>query len=179
MSTRELMVAIGNQPLWLVVLCLAAPPLLTFFMTRFHEREDANQFPWRYLYSLVVFGVVIPGVFSVVTTGYTFLFTAENLLDFDIFLVFGPIVTMVLTVQVMKSNHVNIDKLPGFGRLMGLILLMGAASVLAIIAKKTDIRIWFIGSVESLFWFVAVIVVAGSIGYTKLFGGSDEEPSED
>ena len=176
MTIRQLMFEANNLPLWTQLAALAIPPVFTLFCSLFHEREDGNLWPWKYVYSLIIFTVFIPCIFCVVIIGYSAFMVYENLLDANIIFVFGPIATMLLTTQIMKWNHVSINRLPGFSRLIGLVLLIGSASVGSIILFKS--RIVVFASLSEMFQIMLLLLVIMYIGYYFLFcreESSDEE----
>ena len=171
MTIRDLMMESENIPLWTQMVALLIPPVFTLFCSLFHSGCDGNRWPWKYLYSIIVFSVFIPGIFSIVVIGYSIFMVYENLLDANVIFVFGPIASMFLTIQMMKWNHVNIIRLPGFNRLIALVLLIGAAAVGAIVILKT--RILIFASFSDVFKLMLVLVVVMYIGYYYLFYDED------
>ncbi len=177
MTIRQLMFQAESLPLWTQLAALAIPPVFTLFCSLFHEHEDGNQWPWKYVYSLIIFAVFIPGVFSIVVIGYSAFMVQENLLDANIAFVFGPIVSMMLTIQIMKWNSVSINRLPGFSRLVGLVLLIGSASVGSIIIFKA--RILIFASMGDMFQLMLLLLVIMYVGYYYLFCREDPEDEYD
>ena len=171
MTVNELMVLAGKQPFWLPLVMMAIPPILTFFASLFHGDEEGNEWPWKYLYSLIIFAVFIPGIFSMALVGYAMFFIAENLLDMNIFFIFAPVISMVLTVQIMKWNYISIEKLPGFQRLIGLVLLAGSAAVGTLIISKA--RILVFATVGDMVYLMAGLFGVMYIGYYLLFCRDD------
>jgi hypothetical protein len=171
MTINQLMELTGKQPLWLPFVIMAIPPILTFFASLFHGDEEGNEWPWKYLYSLIIFSVFIPGIFSVALVGYAMFFIAENLLDMNIFFIIAPVVSMMLTVQIMKWNCVSIEKLPGFQRLMGLILLAGSAAVGALIISRT--RFYVLSSISDMAYLMLGLFGIMYIGYYLVFCRDD------
>ena len=167
MTIRQLMFDANNLPLWTQLAALAIPPVFTLFCSLFHEREDGNQWPWKYVYSLIIFTVFVPCIFCIVVIGYSAFMVYENLLDANVIFVFGPIATMLLTTQIMKWNYISINRLPGFSRLVGLVLLIGSASVGSILLLKT--RILIFASLREMFQIMLLLLVIMYIGYYYLF----------
>lgn len=165
------MVWTGKQPFWLPLLVMFFPPLLTFFASLFHGDEEGNEWPWKYLYSLIIFTVFIPGIFSLALIGYAMFFIAENLLDMNIFFILGPIVSMALTVQIMKWNAVSIEQLPGFQRLIGLVLLAGSAAIGTLIISKT--RFYVFATIGDMVYIMAGLFGVMYIGYYLVFCRDD------
>ena len=93
------------------------------------------------------------------------------LLDMNIFFLLGPIVSMVLTVQIMKWNAVSIERLPGFQRLIGLVLLAGAAAVGTLIVSKT--RFYVLATIGDMAYLMAGLFGIMYIGYYLLFCRDD------
>jgi len=173
MTIRQLMTDVSMQPMWVQLAALAIPVVFTLFCSLFHEEADGNQWPWKYVYSLIIFAVCIPGIFSMVVTGYSMFFASENLLDANVLFIFGPLATMLLTVQVIKWNRISIDRLPGFKRLIGFGMMIGAASVGALLINKSRIVIW--GGLSEVMQIFAGLLVIMYLGYYFLFCQDDPD----
>jgi hypothetical protein len=147
MTARQIVELLGTRPLWLA-LALALPPLVVLGLGLVRGRERADS-PWRYLYSVVVYLVAVPGVLAAVLTAYTLLFTSESLLDVDLLVHVGPVVAMVLTL-VLVGRNVRFEHLPGFDRLSGLLATLAVTFVILLALARTRIWLFFGGSLASL-----------------------------
>jgi len=149
MTLRDLIQLVGERPVPLAGL-LGAPPLIAWVTGYFHDRGQGGAAPWKYLYALLVYLVSLPGMFAAVLTGYALFFRNENLLDVNALVYVLPIVAMVLTLFLIRQN-VDFSEVPGFDRLSGLMVMIGVSFALALAIQKTNIWLFFGGSVQTLF----------------------------
>jgi hypothetical protein len=98
----------------------------------------------------------VPGVFAAVIVAYTLLFTRENLLGLDVFVTFVPIASMIATVEVIR-RRADLDRLPGFDRLWGLIGLLTVSFVIALILDRLRVWLFFGGGMLSLVVIAAIL----------------------
>lgn len=172
MTVRELMELADQHPL-IVGAVFAAPPVVTYLAGLFHGKGGGGQSPWKYLYSVLVYLACVPGLFAAVATGYALFFGRENLLDASIVGFFFPVVSMVVTLILIRKN-VPYDQVPGFDRLSGLMVMIGACFVIALAIDKTRIWLFFGGSVEKLFLLALAIFALLKWGAYMLFRKRDE-----
>ena len=175
MTTRELIQWAGQHQLVLLVTFIV-PPVLAWIAGKVHGREQGRLSPWKYLYSVLVYFVCVPGIFSAVITAYTLFFSGENLLDANLLVYFLPIVSMVATLIFIRKN-VSFDDVPGFDRLSGLMTLVACSFIIALAIQKTRIFLFFGGSIEKLFLLAAGIFALLKWGTYMLFRRRDEPKS--
>lgn len=155
MTLRELMRMAGDYPA-VVLAAFVLPVVLAVLVGRLHGKERGGERPWKYIYSVLVYWVCVPGICACVLTVYQMFFRRANLLDVDLIVHALPIVSMVVALVVIRWN-VKLDEIPGFNRLSGLMLMLGMSFAVALVVQKT--RIWlFFGS--SFLTFVAMSVIA-------------------
>ena len=172
MTTRELIHWAGHHP-WVLLAVFIAPPVLAWLAGQAHGKEQGKLAPWKYLYSVLVYLVCVPGMFAGVITAYTLFFSRENLLDANLFVYFLPIVSMVATLVLIRKN-VSFDDVPGFDRLSGLMAMVGCSFILALAIEKTRIFLFFGGSIGMLFALAAGIFALLKWGAYMLFRRRDE-----
>ena len=160
MTIRELIVAAGRYPL-IIILLFTLPPLLVVAMRLIHQRGRGEESPWKYLYSILVHYVCVPGILSIVMIAYTVFFTKGNLLDVDVLVYILPVVCMFVTL-ILIWQIVSFDKLPGFQRLWGLIVMITMAFVIMLIIDRTRIWLVFGGSI-----FVFILLAGGIFALLK------------
>jgi hypothetical protein len=119
-------------------------------MGHLHTKGDGGRSPWRYFYALLVYLACIPGIFASVLTGYALFFHNENLLDVNILVYLLPIATMTATLYLIRNN-VEFDRIPGFDRLSGLMIMIAVSFAMALALQKTRIWIFFGSSIVTLF----------------------------
>ncbi|MBN2383080.1 hypothetical protein JXQ70_09385 [bacterium] len=148
MTVMDLMNKIGNYPGYLIAFCIALP-LLSLLYGRLVSRERGSLAPHRYVYAVLIYLTSIPGIFAIVVTAYTLFFIESNLLMVNALVYFLPIVSMFITV-VLVRKAVELDAVPGFDRLLGLFTLLGITFILVLMVQKTRIWLFFGGSLTSL-----------------------------
>src|ERR1043166_7026314 len=167
MTLRELISFLNHQPLVLVIIFVLAP-LSAWVCGFLHERGSGGNAPWKYVYSVLVYLACVPGIFATVLTGYALFFTKENLLDLSVLVYVLPIVSMIVTLALIRKN-VSFDAVPGFDRLSGLMVMLGCAFAIALAIEKTRIWIFFGGSIDRLLILAAGIFALLKWGTYMLF----------
>ena len=168
MTFRELTQLAAQNP-WLLIGFFSAVPLLAYLFGWIHGTGKGGQSPWRYLYSCLIYITSFCGVFSVLLGAYTVFFTSESLLDLDLLVFLLPIVSMGLTLVLIRKN-VSFDDIPGFDRLSGLMVLIGITFVLALAVQKTRIWLLFGSSFLTLIVGVAVLFALVKWAASLAFG---------
>lgn len=176
MTIRELIQLAGQHPLVLVA-AFIVPPLLAWLLGQMHERGRGGAAPWKYLYAVLVYLVCVPGMFAGVITAYSLFFSRENLLDANLLVYFLPIVSMIVTLVFIRKN-VSFDEVPGFDRLSGLMVMVGCSFAIALAIQKTNIWIFFGGSIEKLFLLAAGVFALIKWGGYMFFRRHDEPKQE-
>lgn len=147
----------------------AAPPLLVWLMGIFIGQDRARRNPWRYLYSLFVYLVSVPGMLSCVLIAYGLFFLRQNLLQVNVFVYYLPILSMIFTL-VLIGRKVSWRFLPGVDRLYAVMiaLIITFGGILAI--QKTRIFVVFFGSVKFLIIIAVVCFILLKWAARKAFG---------
>jgi hypothetical protein len=122
-SLQDLIDRIGKISPYILLSILVFPPFAAWILGKFHESWEGNQSPWKYFYSILVYMVCIPGIFSFVLVAYSVFFTRQNLLAVNAFVYFFPIVTMIVTLVVI-GKKASWKRLPGVDRLYGLMIVL-------------------------------------------------------
>ena len=176
MTIRDL-IHLSDQHPFVLVGVFVAPPVIAWLLGRMHERGKGGASPWKYIYSVLVYLVCVPGLFAAVITAYTLFFSHENLLDASLLVYFLPIVSMVVTLIFIRKN-VTFDEVPGFDRLSGLMMMVGCSFAVALAIQKTNIWIFFGGSIERLFILALGVFALLKWGTYMLFRRRDEPKKE-
>lgn len=176
MTTRELIQVAGSQPL-IVAGIFVLIPVLALVCGLLHKPNEGGTAPFKYFYSVLVYVTCLPGMFSGVLTCYTLFFTHENLMDANLLVYILPIVSMVVTLVLIRKK-VNFDEVPGFDRLSGLMVMLACSFGIALAIQKTKIWIVFGGSVAMLFALAAGIFALLKWGTYSLFRSRNEPKKE-
>ncbi len=157
MTAAEVIREAGRHP-WLLLALFVSLPVIAWVLSRVHPRGHGALSPWRYVYAVLVYLSCVPGLLSAVLTGYALFFTRESFLKVDLLVYLLPIASMVVTLVFIRRSVAFAD-VPGFGRLSGLMLIIGASFVAALIVQKS--RIWFfVGAGIGWFLLLAGVVFA-------------------
>ena len=101
--------------------------------------------------------------------GYALFFTSENLLDVNALVYILPVVSMGLTLALVGRN-VRFERIPGFGRLGGLMLILGLTFGMVLALHKTRIWLVFGGSMGNLLLALLGAFILFKVGAHLLFG---------
>jgi len=149
MTIRDLVQSLGGHP-WLLLFLFLLPPAATFGLRYVHRPGEGERIPWRFVYAGLVYAACVPGIFAAVLTAYSLFFRNESLLDVNLLVYFLPIVSMFVTLVLMRQS-VDFKQVPGFDRLSGLMVLLGVSFVVALAVQRMRIWLFFGGSIGMLF----------------------------
>ena len=145
MTPRDWLVWLTADPRWLGAL-LVAMPILAWLLGLSQPRGKGNDAPWKYAWSLLVFATCIPGMFGATVMLYLVLFVRENLLDVNALVTLAPVAAMGATLAIAGRN-VDFGPLPGFGRLSGLMVVLGLTFAVLFALSRTQLWVVFGGSI--------------------------------
>ena len=129
MTPRLLLDWLAGESAW-VGGYLAALPALALVLGAVHRRGAGNDAPWKFAYSLLVYAACVPGMFGAVVT-------------------LGPVASMGATLAIAGRN-VAFGPLPGFGRLSGLMTVLGLTFGVLFALSRTRVWLVFGGSMALL-----------------------------
>lgn len=136
MTLREFFDYLGEHPLLILAYFLIIP--FTALLAGWLGKGEGHLSPWKYLYSLLVFGVCIPGIFSVALSVYQFLFDRGSIMNANVLLQILPILSMVFTLVVVRRNT-PFESIPGFGKLSDLLTMIFVTFGLMYLLDRTRI----------------------------------------
>lgn len=175
-SIRDLVRIAAGHPLFGAGIMIALP-LAALALGLMHGRERGGAAPWKYIYAVLVYLSCVPGMFSAVLTGYALFFTQENLLDVSAAVYFLPLISMAVTLLLMR-RQVSFDAVPGFDRLTGLMVMIAAAFGIVFALSRTRIWLFFGGSIAAFFALAAFVFALLKWGASAAFRHGDE-PRQD
>lgn len=166
MTLREFFDYLGEHPLVITGYFLLIP--LIAVLAGMAGRGEGHQSPWKYLYSLLIFAVAIPGIFSIALSVYLFLFErGGSILNTNILTQVIPVVSMVLTLGVIRRN-VSFDNIPGFDRLSSMMLTIGSVFILMYLLDRTHIIAFVRVPVQYLILIVVGLLLVFRYGFRQL-----------
>ncbi|NNE29107.1 MAG: hypothetical protein HKN16_05700, partial [Saprospiraceae bacterium] len=136
------------------------------FLAGWLGKGEGEMKPWCYLYAVLIYLICIPGVFAITLNVYLFLFERQPIFRTDVYTQILPVLSMIATLLIINRN-VDIRRVPGFGRLSGLVLMLTALiSVMWLLEKMHIFAITFI-PFSSFMIIVGVIVIGAIWGWTR------------
>ncbi len=166
-SVNAMLRTIGGYSDYVIGYFLALP-LLAWTLGRLPGHGVKERPPFRYIYSTLTYLVTIPGTFSAVLVGYSLFFVHQNLLTVNALSYFLPILSMIATL-VLIGKKVDFNRLPGFDRLAGLIVLIATTFVILLLLYKTMIFIGFFAHMSYLIPVGIFLFLLLNWGTRKLF----------
>lgn len=172
MTINELIHQAGQHSL-LLAAAFVALPLMAWLVGLMHSDAHGGAAPWKYLYAGLVYLACVPGMFAAVITAYLLFFVHGNLLEVNPLVNFLPIVAMVVTLVFIRKR-VSFDEVPGFNRLSGLMTMVACTFGIALAILKTNIFLFFGGSIERLFALAIGVFALLKWGSHMLFRSRNE-----
>ncbi|MCB0686291.1 MAG: hypothetical protein KDC53_07195 [Saprospiraceae bacterium] len=168
MTLRAFFDLLAKSPEILIFFFVACP--LTALLASWLGKGEGHISPWKYMYSTLVYLICIPGIFAVTLNVYLFLFERQSIFDMDIWTQILPIVSMILTLLLIRKN-VSFDQIPGFGKIHGLMLMIGAILIFMWLIDRTHIiAISFIPFYQVILAFLVLLGIA-MLGWRRFSGG--------
>ncbi|MEQ1745430.1 MAG: hypothetical protein ABMA02_08395 [Saprospiraceae bacterium] len=166
MTLREFFDYLGQHPLVIVGFFLLVPLVALF--AGWAGRGAGNQSPWKFLYSLILYAVCIPGIFSVALSVYLFLFEhGGSILNTNLLTQVIPVVSMVLTIGLVRQNA-DFEQIPGFGNLSSLMMTIGALFMLMYLLDRTHIIAFVRLPVQYLLLIVVGMLLVLRYGFRQM-----------
>jgi hypothetical protein len=140
MTLNEFFIYLNEHPS-LVLLYFLAIPALALLISWITENEG-NASPWNYLYSVLVYGVCIPGIFATALGIYLFLFErGTSVFSLNLLTQALPVVSMLVTLGIIRRDT-PFEYVPGFGKLSSLMTVIVGVFVLMYILERTRLFVW-------------------------------------
>lgn len=171
MTGRDLVAALAQHRVALLVVLLL-PCLLAPLLGLIHGRGRGGAPPWKHAYGALVYLACVPGILAAVLTSYVLFFSRESLLDLDLLVFVAPLVTMTLGLLLIRRN-VGFDEVPGFDRIAGLMVMLAAAFVIALVLARLRVLLVFGGGVVSFLVLAGLVFAAFKWGADRLMARSD------
>lgn len=172
MTLKEFFDLLAENPIFLLAYFSLIP--FTALLAGVMGKGEGHIAPWKYLYSALVYLACVPGIFAITLNIYLFLFEKQSIFNADLYTQIIPIFSMVATLLIAKNN-VNLDQIPGFGKMSGLFMIIFSVLVFMWIIDRT--RIFVVVFASMPFYYVILIfvalVVAMRLGVSKLFSQSN------
>ncbi len=171
MTLREFFDLLAQNPILLLFYFGILP--FTALLARWLGSEEGHLPPWKYLYSVLIYLICVPGVFAVTLSVYLFLFERRSIFDTDIYTQIIPVISMLLTLFLIRSN-VDLDRIPGFQKLSGLITMIAATLVFMWFIDRTRIYVFSYLPMSQVLLIFVVLFLVIRFGWSRFFGGTKQ-----
>ncbi|MEO1517902.1 MAG: hypothetical protein AAFV95_22970 [Bacteroidota bacterium] len=167
MTLRQFIEMLGDNPYYVLFFFLMLP--LTAFLAGIFGKNEGHISPWKYLYATLVYLASIPGIFAITLSVYLFLFERRSIFDTDLYTQILPIVAMIATLLLIRRN-VDLDLIPGFGKLSGLVIMVTAVLILMWMVDRTRIFVFSYMPFQQVLLIFGALLLAVWFGWNRLFG---------
>ena len=169
MTLQELIDVLSANPVYVLFYFLIIP--FAAFLAGILGKNEGHLVPWNYMYSALIYLVSIPGIFVFMLNIYLFLFESRSIMETDLFTQVLPIASMILTLWLIKRN-VDLDIIPGFDKLSGLITMISAILAIMWIVDRTRILVFSYIRIEIVLLIFVVLLILVRFGWKRLFASS-------
>lgn len=150
----------------IVLFYFFALPFTAFLATIFGKGEG-HLSPWKYLYTILVYFVCIPGIFALTLNAYMFLFERQPVMDTNLFTQVLPVLCMLITLWLIKKN-VSLNDVPGFDKIGSLFFIITVLISMMWILEKTNIFIFtFMPFYQFILFFIGFLILI-RLGWSKM-----------
>ena len=153
MTLGDFLNYIGDNPYYIIFYFFAIP--FAAFLANIFGKDEGHLSPWCVFYSVLIYLVVVPGIFSIILNLYHLLFERQSIYQTNIFAQILPIVSMALTIFLIKKN-VDFAQIPGFGKMTNLLSIIAGSMVILFVLEKMRIIVF---SYIPFIWFIVVLVL--------------------
>jgi hypothetical protein len=165
MTLRDFFDAASAQPVYILFFFLMIP--FTALLTGWLAKGEGEDSPWKYLYSALLYLVCVPGIFAISLGIYLFLFERRSIFNMNVLMEVLPVLSMIGTMFIVRRN-VDIDQVPGFDKLSGLVMMISAALAIMWFIDRTHIIIFSSMPIMYLLLIFIVLMVVIRFGWSRL-----------
>lgn len=165
MTLRDFFEATSAQPVYIAFyfVMIIVVAVLTGWLAK-GEGEDS---PWKYLYSGLLYMACVPGIFAIGLGIYLFLFERRSIFDMNVLLEVVPVICMIATILIVRKN-VDVDKIPGFDKLSGLVMMISSALAIMWFVDRVRIVIFSTMPIHMLLLIFVGLLLLIRIGWSRL-----------
>ncbi|MCB0635992.1 MAG: hypothetical protein KDC54_05220 [Lewinella sp.] len=166
MTLGEFFNAVSEQPIY-IVFYFAIIPVTALLAGWLATKEEGEEAPWSYLYSTLLYLVCVPGIFALTLNIYLWLFERGSVLDYNLLTQVLPFASMLVTILIVRRN-VNLDRIPGFNRLSGLIVMITAVLLLMWIIDRTHLIVFSYVPIQWVLLILVGLLLLVRFGWSRL-----------
>lgn len=166
MTLSQLFNSVSQNP-WPLAIYFLLLPILAWGVGLAADGSKDVKF-WSYVYSILVYAVCIPGIFAVTLNIYLFLFERQSVWQANIIMQFLPIISMALTLMLIKSK-IPCSLIPGFGKLSGFLTLIAALIGVMWFVDRIHLVAWTYVPFSAILIGFVLTLLAIRFAWSKLF----------
>lgn len=165
MTIAEFTDSASNQPL--AILLFFGFIILFAIVAGIMGKGEGHLAPWKYLYSTLIYLTCVPAIFIVTLSLYALMFEGAKITETNLVTQVLPVIAMIGTLLISKTN-VALDRIPGFGKISGLIMMIIASSILIMILRKMRLLVFSYLPIQYLGLLFLAIFLVIYFGWTRL-----------
>ena len=167
MTLKDLFLIAGENQNYTIAFFVTIP-ILAFLVGLIGGTKD-HLSPYKYIYTVLIYLISIPGIFAVALSIYKFLFQRGDIMQTDLLLQVLPIVSLIITVSIMRNN-ISLGFIPGFDKISGLWLMLFATMFFMWFLEKIHIVVFSYLPFQYLLGIFGVLFVVIYMGWKKFSG---------
>lgn len=165
MTLQELLNQLAANPRY-IIFYFAMLPVVSL-LAGWISKGEGHLNPWKYIFATLIYLAFVPGLFSITTSIYLFLFERRSIFQADVFTQILPIISLIATIWAIRQ-FVSLDDIPGFDKLSGLIIMIVAALGIMWIIDRTRILLFSYIRFELVIVIFAALLLAIRYGWGRL-----------
>ena len=169
MTLEEFFNLLGDNPILILAYFLLIP--FTAFLSGIMGKGEGHESPWSYLYSVLIYLACVPGISAVTLSIYLFLFERRSIFDTNVYTQILPIISMIATLLLIRKN-VELERIPGFGKMSGLVLMISTALCFMWFIDKTRIYVFSYLPFQYVIGIFIVVMVIFRMGFSRLLNSN-------
>lgn len=165
MTLGDFIQAASEQPTYIIFFFVMIP--LTALLTGWLAKGEGEDSPWKYLYSAFLYLACVPGIFAISLGAYLFLFERRSIFDMSMIVEILPVISMLATILIVRKN-VNVNRIPGFDKLSGLVMMISAALCIMWFVDRTRIYMISFLPIQTVVLIFAGLLIMIRLGWSRL-----------
>lgn len=166
MTLQELLTSLDSHPVPVAAYFLLLPAA-AWLARRFHSRGTLYQSPLRWVYSVILYGVCLPGIVAAVAFADTLLH--GSIMQAGILSQILPLGSMFATLGLI-NQQADPEHIPGFRRMTAFMLLLAVTAISVFLLMQTRIWIFIGGGVWTLLISMGILFLLLKWAFDRAFG---------
>ena len=166
MTLGEFISYLGDNPYYPLFFFFILP--IAALLGNYMAKGEGHETPWCVYYSVLIYLVVVPGIFAILLNLYHILFEKRSIYEVNVMVEILPVLSMVLTLFVIKKN-VSFDDIPGFGKMTSFLSLVTILMLAFFLLEKTHLIVFSYLPFQYVLLILAVVFFVIRLGTKKLF----------